>query len=931
MLDADLRDQLIEYMHNDAYRPLTVQELVSVFAIDGSADFREFVKLLNGLEEDGTVVRTRTNRYGVPERMNLIVGKLQMKARGYGFVLTEDREADLYISSSDMNGAMSGDKVMARVERSGTGPHQEGKIIRVLERAANRIVGRFTKHRDHGFVSPADKRFPQDIFVSAQDMLDAHDGYMVVVEITAFPTATRGPEGKIIEVLGHPDEPGIDILAIVRKYDLPETFPEVVLSAAETIPMELTAADLEGRRDLRDETIVTIDGEDAKDLDDAVHVKRLGNGHYLLGVHIADVGYYVKEGSALDKEAFKRGTSVYLVDRVIPMLPQRLSNYICSLNPKVDRLTLSCMMEIDENGGVVHHEIFPSVICTTERMTYTNVRKIVNHEDSSVTKQYATLVPMFELMRELALILREKRMRRGAIDFDFEEVKVVVDEIGTAVDIVPRQRSIAERMIEEFMLAANETVAEHFQWMNVPFVYRIHEEPDTDRMIEFNQFVHNFGYHVKGVGNKIHPRALQAILESAEGTREAPMISSLMLRSMRQARYAPECVGHFGLAAEYYTHFTSPIRRYPDLMIHRIMREVLLQGLSAEREQVLRDRVSEGSKQSSERERIAQDAERECDQLKMVEYMLAHLEEEFDGLISGVTQFGLFVQLTNGVEGLIHVSYLTDDYYVLNERQMALVGERTRRVFRLGDPVRVKVVSASKSELSIDFDLLAHHREGTMVWSEQGGSIIYDEDLTPTERKERIKDREMLGAEYRTRRGQRERGGFEFDARGGSGESRRGRSSRERHSLERDGRRQGGKEGERRRGYGGYAGPTWASTRSAASDLEEGSDERRREERFAYGERGFSGGKSSGRSANRSNAKSGSKPGGKKFNGRKRNGSSDSRSSGGTTAGGGGFGFAGDASSVGMGGRGKPKKKHKHTGFAKAGHKAGKKNKGPKG
>ncbi|MCL6548828.1 MAG: ribonuclease R [Alicyclobacillus sp.] len=731
------REEIIEFMENEAYRPMKVEELVAEFGIETGDEWKAFVRLLNEMEERGDVVRTRTNRYGVPERMHLVVGRLQMKARGFGFVLPETPgEPDVYIPVSEMNGAMSGDRVMARVEkeagqRSAGGPRREGKIIRVLERATNRIVGRFTRHRDHAFVTPVDKRYPLDVFVCPDEMGGAHDGDVVVCEITSFPTPTRGPEGKVVEVLGNPDAPGVDILMIIRKYGLPEAFPEAVLRAAEAIPVELSERDYQGRRDLRGEVIVTIDGEDAKDLDDAVHVRRLENGNYLLGVHIADVGYYVKEGSPLDKEAFTRGTSVYLVDRVIPMLPPRLSNNICSLNPKVDRLTMSCEMEITPAGKIVHHEIFPSVIRTAERMTYTNVRRILEDRDPDVMERYSDLVPMFERMKELALILRERRMERGAIDFDFDEVKVVVDDLGHPTAVIPRQRSIAERIIEEFMLAANETIAEHFHWLNVPFIYRIHEEPDPEKMFDFNEFIHNFGYHVKGLGNRVHPRSLQEILVKAEGTREERVIATLMLRSMKQARYAPECIGHFGLAAQYYTHFTSPIRRYPDLVIHRIIREVLDGKLSEEREAVLREKVALAAAQSSERERVAQDAERECDQLKMVEYMLDHIGEEFDGLISGVTQFGLFVQLENGVEGLIHISYLSDDYYVLNEKQAALVGERTRRVFRLGDGVRVRVIGANKEELTIDFDLVAHLQAASMVTEDGVDTVVYDEDLPP--------------------------------------------------------------------------------------------------------------------------------------------------------------------------------------------------------
>lgn len=745
------REQLLDYMESDIYKPLTAQELCDVFDIVQASDFRDFIKLLNEMEDDGHIMRTKNNRYALPEQMNLVVGKLQMKARGFGFVLPDKAgETDVYIPATEMNGAMSGDKVLARVSdnRAKGGPHREGVIVKIVERANEKIVGKITIYDKHAFVHPVDKRFSQDIFVPKDVIADAHDGYVVVVELTSFPSATHGPVGKVIEVLGHPDEPGVDILSVIRKHGLPESFPEIVMQAAEAISLEIDPEELQRRRDLRDAVIVTIDGDDAKDLDDAVHVTELPNGNYELGVHIADVGYYVKEGGVIDQEAFRRGTSVYLVDRVIPMLPQRLSNNICSLNPQVDRLTMSCVMEIDPNGGVVSHDIFPSVIKTAARMTYSNVRKILVDHDEDLIAEYEPLVPMFQRMEALALILREKRMRRGAVDFDFDEIYVKVNDLGEPVEIVPRQRSIAERLIEEFMLAANETVAEHFHWLGVPFVYRIHEEPDADKMIDLNAFLHNFGFHLKGVGGaKVHPRALQEVLSQVEGTRESRMISTVMLRSMQQAKYRPECTGHFGLAAEYYTHFTSPIRRYPDLTIHRIMREVLTGELSPEREAKLREFVEEASRQSSERERVAQDAEREVDQLKMVEYMQAHIDEKFDGIISSVTQFGLFVQLDNGVEGLIHISALDDDYYVLNERQMALIGERNRRVFRMGDPVRIYVARASKEDLRIDFGLIEHHREATYVGGDGSDAIVYDEDLSSKDRKKSIHRREALSSE----------------------------------------------------------------------------------------------------------------------------------------------------------------------------------------
>lgn len=744
------KEQLLEYMESDIYRALTAKELSEVFDVSKASEFRDFIKLLNEMEDDGEIVRNKNDRYGLPEQMHLVAGKLQMKARGFGFVIPDtDGETDVYIPATEMNGAMSGDRVLARVENSGKGgPHREGVIAKVVDRANERIVGRMTIYPKHAFVHPIDKRFQQDILIPKDEIHDGHDGYIVVVELTSFPSATQGPVGKVVEVLGHPDEPGVDIISVIRKYGLPEQFAENVLQAAEAIPLDIDEKELANRRDLRDEIVVTIDGDDAKDLDDAVHVKELANGNFELGVHIADVGYYVKEGGIIDKEAFRRGTSVYLVDRVIPMLPQRLSNNICSLNPQVDRLTMSCVMELDAEGGLVSHEVFPSVIKTAARMTYNNVRDILVDHDATLIEEYAALVPMFERMQQLALILREKRLRRGAVDFDFDEIYVKVNDVGEPTDIIPRQRSIAERLIEEFMLVANETVAEHFHWLNVPFVYRVHDEPDADKMMDLNAFLHNFGYHLKGVGgSKVHPRALQEVLATVEGTRESRMISTVMLRSMQQAKYKPECTGHFGLAAEYYTHFTSPIRRYPDLTIHRIMREVLTGHLSADREATLRQFVEDASRQSSERERLAQDAEREVDQLKMVEFMQAHVDEEFNGIISSVTQFGLFVQLDNGVEGLIHISALDDDYYVLNERQMALIGERNRRVFRMGDPVRVQITRASKEDLQIDFALVEHFREGTFVGGHGSDAIVYDEDLTPKERKMSEQRRESRSSE----------------------------------------------------------------------------------------------------------------------------------------------------------------------------------------
>lgn len=708
-IEADI----LRFMREQASRPMTVKELEEAFEIEGAEAFKTFIKVLNQLEDTGQVIRTRTNRYGVPEKMNLIRGRLQAHAKGFGFVLPdEEGTPDIYIHANDMNGAMNRDVVLARLNQNAKGPRLEGEIVRIVERANNTMVGTYQDEKHYGFVVTDDKRITKDIFIPKGASLGAVDGHKVVVEITRYPETGRGnPEGRIVEILGHKNDPGVDILSIIRKYGLPETFPEEVMHEAETVPDTISEKEMEGRRDLRERVMVTIDGADAKDLDDAVSIETLENGNYRLGVHIADVSYYVTEGSELDVEAFRRGTSVYLVDRVIPMLPHRLSNGICSLNPKVDRLTLTCDMEIDDEGNVVQHDIYESVIRTNERMTYSDVYKILEEDDAALKERYADLVPHFEAMKDLALRLRGFRMERGAIDFDFGEAKIMVDPEGHPTEVRMRDRTIAERMIEEFMLKANETVAEHFHWMNVPFIYRIHEDPDGDRLQTFLEFVTNFGYFVRGKATDIHPRTLQTLLEQAKDTPEETVISKVMLRSMKQAKYAAENQGHFGLAAEFYTHFTSPIRRYPDLIVHRMIRESLKKGgFTPERIEEWNARMPEVAQQSSERERNAVDAERETDDLKKAEYMLQHMDEEFDGLVSSVASFGMFVELPNTIEGMVHISYLTDDYYDFHEKQYALIGQRTGRMFRIGDEVRVKVVNVNVDDHTIDFEVVGLKR-----------------------------------------------------------------------------------------------------------------------------------------------------------------------------------------------------------------------------
>ncbi|KIL50006.1 ribonuclease R [Jeotgalibacillus soli] len=703
-----LMDDLLTFMREEVYKPLTVQELEESFQIEDSDDFKDLVKALVILEEKGRIVRTRSNRYGLPEKMNLVRGKLSGHAKGFAFLIPEEAGMDdVFIPPGESGNAMHGDTVLVRISKESSGGRREGTVVRIIERGVQQIVGTYTESKNFGFVIPDDKKMASDIFIPKSASKGAVEGHKVIVELTSYPDGRKSAEGEVIEIIGHKNDPGVDILSIIHKHGIDIEFPDDVLEQANAVPDEIDPADLKDRRDLREEVTVTIDGADAKDLDDAISLKKLNNGNYVLGVHIADVSHYVQENSPLDKEAYERGTSVYLVDRVIPMIPHRLSNGICSLNPQVDRLTLSCEMEIDQNGGVLRHDIFQSVIRTNERMTYSDVNDILVDEDEALIEKYEPLVPMFKDMEALAAILRGKRMKRGAIDFDFKEAKVYVDEEGHPTDIGIRERSVGEKLIEEFMLAANETIAEHFHWMNLPFIYRIHEDPKEEKLQRFFEFITNFGLVVKGTANDIHPRALQEIIDDVQGRPEEMVVSTMMLRSMQQAKYDESSLGHFGLATDYYTHFTSPIRRYPDLIVHRLIRTYLVnKKVDESTQQKWNARLPEIAQHTSSRERRAVDAERETDELKKAEFMLDKIGEEFDGVISSVTNFGMFVELPNTIEGLVHVSYMTDDYYRFDERHMAMIGERTANVFRIGDEITVRVVNVNKDERAIDFEIV---------------------------------------------------------------------------------------------------------------------------------------------------------------------------------------------------------------------------------
>ncbi|MCG7336201.1 ribonuclease R [Sporosarcina sp. ACRSM] len=703
-----MQDKLLSIMKEESYKPLTVQEIQELMGYEQAAEFKELVKMLVHLEQKGIIIRSRTNRYGVPERMNLVRGKFIGHSKGFGFVTPETEGMDdIFIPPHDVNGAMNGDIVLVRVTNGTSGDRREGTIIRVAERKTTKIVGTYQDNRGFGFVIPDDKKLPMDIFIAKGNALDAVDGHKVVVEITDWPSDLKSATGMVTQILGHKNDPGVDIISIIHKHGIEVEFPPEVMDQANKIPEEVQEQDLFKRRDLRDELTITIDGADAKDLDDAISVEKNADGTYKLSVHISDVSYYVTENSPMDEDAFDRGTSVYLTDRVIPMLPHKLSNGICSLNPGVDRLTLTCEMTIDGNGKVTDHAIFESVIRSKERMTYSDVYQIIDEKDEELSAKYAHIVPMLNDMADLAKILKQKRIDRGAIDFDFKESKILVDEKGWPTDIIILERTVSERLIEEFMLAANETVAEHFHWMQVPFIYRIHEDPKAEKLTRFFEFLTNFGVVVKGTGNKVHPRALQEIVESIAGLPEETVISTMLLRSMQQAKYFDESLGHFGLSTEFYTHFTAPIRRYPDLIVHRLIRTYLIEkDVSGQTLAHWAASLSEIAQHTSERERRAVDAERDTESLKKAQFMLDKIGEEFEGVISSVTNFGMFVELENTIEGLVHVSYMTDDYYRFDDRQMMMIGEHTGKQFRIGDEVTVKVAAVKPEESIIDFEIV---------------------------------------------------------------------------------------------------------------------------------------------------------------------------------------------------------------------------------
>ncbi len=688
------------------YIPMKFKELAMLLQVP-KEQRDELRAVLESLEADGRIYLSKRGKYCKGEAKRL-TGIFRASLKGFGFVAAEDGNADVYISEDDVNGAFDGDQVEFVITKDAKGQRRsrEGQIVRIIARGMTTVVGLFQKkeQQNYGFVLPDNPRFPHDIFIPAENSKGAVSGHKVVVELTSYGEAGRKPEGRVTEIIGHINDPGTDIMSIVRGYDLPVEFSERIRNQAERAAKDVTEADMAGRKDLRGWQMVTIDGEDAKDLDDAVSLTIEG-AHYLLGVHIADVTNYVQENSAIDREALARGTSVYLADRVIPMLPHKLSNGICSLNAGEDRLALSCIMEIDGKGLVVSHEIAETVIHVNERMTYTSVKKILEDQDPEERERYRDLVPMFERMRDLSHILRGRRQRRGSIDFDFPETKMVLDEDGKPLEIRPYDRNIATKLIEDFMLLANETVAEDYYWQELPFVYRTHEAPDEEKIRKLATFIHNFGYSMHVGVNEIRPKEIQKLLAKVEDTPQEALICRLALRSMKQARYLPENIGHFGLAANYYTHFTSPIRRYPDLQIHRIIKDNLRGRMNEEKIAHYQSILPEVTKHSSETERRAEEAERETVKLKKVEYMRQYIGEEFEGVISGITKWGMYVELPNTVEGMVHVANMSDDHYDYYEERYEMTGVHTGKVYKLGQKVRVRVLNADRMMRTIDFEI----------------------------------------------------------------------------------------------------------------------------------------------------------------------------------------------------------------------------------
>ena len=700
------KQKILDFMSDDDYVPMKAKEIAMLMRVPKN-EYHDFLEVIGELELELKIEKNRKNRYRISEK-TYYDGYYRKNQKGFGFVRIEDREDEIYIAKENSLNALNGDHVLTEIlEEENKIKRAEGRIVRILKHEKDTVVGTFQYNKNFGFVIPDDKNFGTDIFISKKNFGKARNNHKVLVKIIKYPEKNKKAEGKIIEVLGNVNEAGVDMLSIIKEHNLPAKFPELVVEEAKKFGDKIDEKDIRNRRDFRNKNIFTIDGEDAKDLDDAVRVEKLENDNYRLEVHIADVSYYVKENSLLDNEAILRGTSIYMLGRVIPMLPRELSNGICSLNQGEDRFTLSCIMEIDQKGNVISSDICKSVICVTKRMNYTDVQKILDGKDESILEKYEPYIDEFKIMEELANILKKRRIENGYLNLDIPETKIELDIDGKAIGVGKYETSFANEIIEQFMLTANETVAEKFYWLQAPFIYRVHEEPDLEKVKELNKFLYNYGLKIKASKDNIYPKEFAKVLEQIKGKEEERVISTLILRTLKLAKYEPENKGHFGIASKYYCHFTSPIRRYPDLFIHRVISKYLENNyvIDDEEYEILEEQAKDRSIKSSEREKVATEVEREADKMKMAEYMESKVGEEYDAIISSITSFGVFAELENTVEGLIRFEALGDEYFIYDEERKILIGEVTNKTYKIGDKIRIRVLRASKELREIDFEL----------------------------------------------------------------------------------------------------------------------------------------------------------------------------------------------------------------------------------
>ena len=698
------QQKILDLMKDEDYVPMKAKELALIMRVPKN-EYNEFLEVLGNLELEMKIQKNRKNRYKLVEK-TYYDGIYRKNQKGFGFVRIENEE-EIYITKENSLNALNGDRVLVEIlEESNKVKSAEGKVVRILKHEKDTIVGIFQNNKSFGFVVPDDRNFGTDIFISKKNFGKARDNHKVLVKITKYPQDGKNAEGKIIEVLGNVNEAGVDMLSLIKEYNLPSTFPEEVVEEAKKYGDKIDEKDIKNRVDFRDRKIFTIDGEDAKDLDDAVRVEKLDNGNYKLEVHIADVSHYVKENSLLDREAIIRGTSIYMLGRVIPMLPRELSNGICSLNEGEDRFTLSCIMEIDKKGNVISGEVVKGIINVTKRMSYTDVQAILDGNEI-VINHYKPYIQEFKNMEELALILKNKRMEQGYLNLDIPESKIGLDIDGKVVSVGKYETNFANEIIEQFMLSANETIAEKFYWLQAPFIYRVHEKPDIEKIQELNKFLFNFGLKIKANKDNIYPKEFAKILEETKGKEEEKVVSNLVLRTLKLARYEAENKGHFGIASNYYCHFTSPIRRYPDLFIHRVISKYLEENYDVKENWIEehQKQAEDRAKQSSEREKIATKVEREAEDLKKAEYMESRIGEEYEGIVSSITSFGMFVELENTIEGLIRFEDLGDEYFIYNEEKKQLIGEKSNKVYKIGDKVKIRVKKASKILRQIDFEI----------------------------------------------------------------------------------------------------------------------------------------------------------------------------------------------------------------------------------